>query len=874
MVRVAALAVWSAQAQTPPPAPAAPPDAAAVEEQVQQITVTAQRREQDQQKVAGVVQSLSGLQLRRDGIQKLEQLPLAVPGLSIANQEGNVEIFLRGVGSANNTELGDPAMAPHLNGIYIPRPRGLSLMFYDLERVEVNKGPQGTLYGRNAMAGTLNILTARARLGQRGGFVQAEAASGDTYAVEAAYNLPLGSTAALRLAGQAQKTDLGYRNVSVDPQARSLRPAGLGEHGGLRLSATWEPSETLRLTAMVDLGESTGTGSSAPNIHAAVIASGLRPEQLDLRDVVYRGHEGWMRHRLGGVQFAVNQVLGRVELDAAASYREVDFRQRNAGQDGVDWPGRDRAQAAYDNYTNQWWQTRSQSQTYELRLSTADPAVRLKWTTGLFHFAEDQQVGYLSLADRGYCCYSGTEFTMPEVNGQSTAVFGDGSFDLTPSWRVLGGVRHTTESKSRFGIGGNLALVLGGQDGSCCMATRWGTEGFAPSLLDRPQVDMSQVVTPAQQAQFLIDATRTPGLRDTLIAQIQAIADGSNPAGTCFTRPDIDNGFVRCPTDLPAATAGGFSFVSLTVPDAQRGRSRARYADFRIGVEHDLSREHLVYAKFSTGHKAGGFNDSFRSAPVPEVYGPERVGVLEAGSRQLVDVAGRRALLNLTGFVYSYTEQTFQDLTCIQADANATTPCTGYSLVNRNIGRSRIAGLEAEGRFLLGRTTALDLHLTWLDARITRGRVADVRAQDFSAGGVAPLIDLAGHRLPLASTINLSARVRQTQPWAQGQLSWQALLNYRSAYHLTQFNEAPVRRVDGSVQTALAAGFPDRQPGLATVNLSLGYAVAAWSIEAFVHNLTDVQASQKSLVGANLHVRFLNEARRLGLRARVDFRGL
>jgi iron complex outermembrane receptor protein len=231
-------------------------------------------------------------------------------------------------------------------------------------------------------------------------------------------------------------------------------------------------------------------------------------------------------------------------------------------------------------------------------------------------------------------------------------------------------------------------------------------------------------------------------------------------------------------------------------------------------------------------------------------------------------------MLNLTGFLYSYSDQTFQDLTCLQSDPGATPPCTGYSLVNRNIGRSRIAGLEAEGRFVLGRATAVDLHLTWLDARITRGRVADARAQDFSAGGIAPLIDLAGHRLPLASKFNLAARVQQSMAWGDGRLTWQGLLNYRSAYHLTQFNEAPVRRVDGTLQTALAAGFPDRQPGVATLNLSLGYAVSAWGVEAFVYNLTDAQASQKALVGANLHVRYLNDPRRFGLRARMDFRAL
>lgn len=77
-----------------------------------EIIVTTNRRAEDLQDVSGVVQALGAEQLRQDGISELRQLQVAIPGLSIANQEGNVEIFIRGVGSANNTELGDSGRGP------------------------------------------------------------------------------------------------------------------------------------------------------------------------------------------------------------------------------------------------------------------------------------------------------------------------------------------------------------------------------------------------------------------------------------------------------------------------------------------------------------------------------------------------------------------------------------------------------------------------------------------------------------------------------------------------------------------------------------------------------------------------------------------
>lgn len=831
------------------------------------IIVTAERRNQSIQDVTGVVQSLSQAQLRADGISDFRQLQVAVPGLSIANQEGNIEIFIRGVGSANNTELGDPGAAPHLNGIYIPRPRGLGSMFYDLDRVEVNKGPQGTLYGRNALAGTINIITAKPRLGETSGYIQGEYANRTSYGFEGALNLPLGPTAAIRASGFYANKDFGFKNVATGAQASQLKPAGLEENYGGRLSLLWEPTSDLSLSIVGDYGKETGTGYPGANIFAAVTATGLRPEDLELRNVVYRGQQGVLDNTNWGVQGKLRYDFGGVSAEFNASYRDVDFFQANASSESIDWPGRDLNAIQYDNFSNNFWQTRSQSQIYELRLA-ADEKSSLRWTLGAFYFKEKQQVGFLSLADRGYCCYSGTEFVMPDVEGKSYALFADTTYDVSDRIRIFGGIRYTDEKKSRYGIGGNLALTLGGEDFACCVATRFGTEGFRPNLLDRPNFDLSKVQTPAQVAQFLIESTKTPGQRDTLIQQIQAIANGSNPNGTCFTRPDIDNGFVTC----PAGNNGGFSYANLTIPSQQIGRAQFNYFDFRIGGDIDLSADSKLYAKVSTGHKAGGFNDSFNGSTIPEAFSPEKVVVYEIGSRNTFEIGGRRSVVNLTGFWYDYSNQVFQDLTCINLDQTQTPPvCNGYSLVNRNIGSSRIRGLEFETRFALPARMGLDFNVTWLDTKITSGTVADARAQDFGAGGNSPLISLAGNRLPLASKWNINARLSQTIDIGRGSFDWQALVNYRSSYFLSQFNEDDIVFLDGTRQSALSAGFPDEQKGYATFNIAAGYTLGNYRIEAWASNLFDVEVSQKALVGSSLNIRFLNDARTFGVRGRVTF---
>ncbi|MBX2850065.1 MAG: TonB-dependent receptor [Acidiferrobacterales bacterium] len=824
---------------------------------LEEIIVTANRREQSIQDVSGVVQSLSSEEIRSDGITELRQLQLAVPGLSIANQEGNVEIFIRGVGSANNTELGDPGAAPHLNGVYIPRPRGLGGMFYDLERVEINKGPQGTLYGRNALAGTLNILTKKPTVGEADGYFQAEALSRGGFGAEGATNVSLSDTSALRISGFYSEKDYGFNNAGE----QSLDPAGLQEDLGARITYLNELSDRTSIQIVADYGKEAGTGYPGSNINVAVRDSGLRPEELNLRDVRYRGLQGEMENEIAGFQALITHDFNSMRLQYNGSYRTVDFYQRNAASDGISFDGVNDLDE--DNFSGQFWETKSNAFVQEIRLASLEGS-RLQWSTGLFGFQEDQEVGFFSLADKGYCCYSGTEFTMPDVEGEAYALYGDLTFDFTDRLRGFGGLRYTDESKSRYGIGGNWALVLGGADFACCVATRLGTEGFDPTLTARPNFDVSGIDTPQEQAQFLIEGIANAGARDTLIQQIQAVANGGSN-GECFTRPDIDNGFVTCPED------GFFTYTNLTTPAQQDGSSAFDFVDFRLGLEYDLSDEHMIYGKVSTGHKSGGFNDSFEGL-VPEAFEPEDILVFELGSRLSFQAFGYPATLNTTAFHYDYSNQVFQDLTCINFD-EMDNECNGFALANRNVGSSELTGIEIESHFNFDGGFALDLHATLLDSEITSGVVADVRLIDFGNGGVTPLIDLSGNRLPLQSDLSITARLQQEIELGSGFFDWQILASYRSDYFLSQFNERDLVTLTGDTRTAIEIGHASLQKGFTTINVGLGYTMKndKYRFEFYGQNITDEVASQKSIVGNDTDVRFLNDARTFGARAIVNF---
>lgn len=385
-----------------------------------------------------------------------------------------------------------------------------------------------------------------------------------------------------------------------------------------------------------------------------------------------------------------------------------------------------------------------------------------------------------------------------------------------------------------------------------------------PALLDRPNFDVSELDTPQELAQFLIEGVITPGARDTLIDQISAVAEGADN-GDCFVRDDIDNGFVTCPD------SGSFTYTNLTIPDQQRGSSSANFTDWRIGFEKDLSEDHMLYGKISTAHKSGGFNDTFQDL-IPEQFAPESLVVYEVGSRRTFQAFGNPATFNATAFYYDYSDQVLQDLTCINFDV-VEQECNGHSLVNRNLGESEIYGFEIESRFNFDNGFAVDVYGTFLDSEIKSGLVADSRAQDFGAGGESPFIDLAGNKLPLQSDLSISAKISQEIQLGDNSLDWQVLAKYRSEYFLSQFNENDVVLLDGSSLTALEAGHSDLEPTATTINVGIGYNIAEHNLrlEAYGQNITDEEISQKSIVGAGNNIRFLNDARTYGLRLVTSF---
>lgn len=221
-----------AQADGNGTAVATPQDGGAAPDQrgLEEIIVTAQRKSENLQRAGIPVAVVTGDQLVSRGLTSANDLGQSVPSLNAQPAGGaNTVFFLRGVGNFTVNGYSDPAVAFNYDGVYLGRPTSTSGIFYDLERLEVLKGPQGTLYGRNATAGAINVLPQKPKLGENSGFVTASYGNYDAFNVQGAVNVAMGEHGAMRISGNVVSRD-GYQTDGTnDEKTQALRVQFMSE---------------------------------------------------------------------------------------------------------------------------------------------------------------------------------------------------------------------------------------------------------------------------------------------------------------------------------------------------------------------------------------------------------------------------------------------------------------------------------------------------------------------------------------------------------------------------------------------------------------------------------------------------------------------
>jgi iron complex outermembrane receptor protein len=188
-----------------------------------EIVVTALRKPTDVQRTAVALSVVSGEQLTSAGVTDIQRVADLVPALDVAPSAGPYFSFtVRGVNNFAVNYFSESAIAVNVDDVYVSRPTAFSGLFYDLERIEVLKGPQGTLYGRNATGGAVNVVTHKPTQ-TFGGTVNADVGDFGRVAVDASLNLPINETDAFRIAGQSVDRDGYFDDGTGDEKTRAGR---------------------------------------------------------------------------------------------------------------------------------------------------------------------------------------------------------------------------------------------------------------------------------------------------------------------------------------------------------------------------------------------------------------------------------------------------------------------------------------------------------------------------------------------------------------------------------------------------------------------------------------------------------------------------
>jgi iron complex outermembrane recepter protein len=887
---------------------AAASEEAATAEDSNTIIVTADRREQSLQDFAGTATVVSGEDLKKIGVQNFVDLQQSIPGLSVVNNGGNVEVFIRGIGSTNNTELGDPAAAFHFDGVSIPRPNGIGSAFYDIERVEVNVGPQGTLRGRNALAGSVNAITFKPGLGKFDGAIEAEYGNFDQRSATGVINVPLGDKVAVRFAGLYLQHDSYYKNVGP---VTGIGVAEAEKNFSGRAQILFKPTDRLSILVAGDYIAENGTGYTGSNFALALgeIAAGRLQSLSQIRNprnVIARGFTPIQNTDHWGVRTAITYEADPLTIEYTGSYRDsvYDYEaatpltpffpgvidalsRRSAGASAADaaiFLGE-----ALDNFSRFRSISDSRSHFHELRFfNNKGPFI---WSLGAQYFREDIFSFLGSTGDRNPF-FQGVEFNT-NVDTDALATYGDFTYSVTNKFRVTGGVRYTTDRKERTGVAARYGLALGDDNFNCCLGVRTGTEGFEFAAGGRtiinPDTNGDGTISDAEVFQFQANGVARFGARDNLGAILAA-----GPVGGHFD--DVPNGVPCLDTNFgDGLTCNGFAATTqftFAVPFQgqifrQQGLLNDQFVDWRLRAEYDITDDNLVYALVASGNKAGGFNDNLGDLGVAPTYDRESVVLYEVGSKNEFSIGRVKTRLNASLFYNDYSDQVFTGLQSVaqvlnfsnsQGASIALPPNTSTALVvsfSFNAAKSAIYGFQLQGGFDLPAKIKLDFSALYLEAKIKDSiRIQDSRFQADVDARNAILVDIDNLRLPRTPRWQLNAKLSQAIEIGDGQFDYVISGGYRSSQFQTIFNSFDFDD-NGNQTTQVTSGrLLDRVPGHYNLDIGAGYtfdSAGKYRVEAFANNITNSVRAAAIIITQFDNTRFFNRPRTFGARVRAKF---
>ncbi|WP_164546164.1 TonB-dependent receptor [Sphingobium yanoikuyae] len=477
------------------------------------IVVTAQRKSERLQDVGIAVAAFSGEALRTQGVTQSLDIAKFTPGVSASGTLGGqgMQFSIRGVTQSDYNDAIEAPVAVYIDDVYISSQQGQGMALYDMARVEVLKGPQGTLFGRNATGGLAHFIVNKPELGTTSGYIDATYGRFNQTKLEGAINLPLGEQFALRASGIWNRHDSVWKNVypagvvagaPLNFGPAGVSPAGqdLGDEDALagRLQLLWEPSAAvqIRLTGSAfrqNLSESPWTSSAVvPQVDSAGrVVGGIFASPTETRSAIGPDGQNYFNPSVlpfQGFQFSPTGDGRRAPGANWFGYVPVDIGKRQLSKDfalsdlnrfrayngtlhvDADLGGAQLASVtAWSQYRKNFlldadgspvnglaFGTKSNIRTFSQELRLNGESGALSWTGGAYylHITADNAQGLLAPKGSALSAVFGMTTTGVDpisvftLKTDSASIFGQTSWEFAPKFNFILGGRLIREHQS------------------------------------------------------------------------------------------------------------------------------------------------------------------------------------------------------------------------------------------------------------------------------------------------------------------------------------------------------------------------------------------------------------------------------------------
>ena len=501
--------------QTAPPTDSSQDAASAGATGLETIIVTARKRSEDAQTVPISITALNQSDLNQLHVQTIQDLGSVAPSVDVEPstfRQDTLNVTIRGQrnfdssGQGGNPGLSfDTASAVYVDGVYYARAVGLGGSLFDMSSVDILKGPQGTLVGRNTTGGAV-LLETNAPTADMGGYVYALGGDYDQYTLQGAVNIPLSDTLFFRAAFSAQGNKGYIHNFFTDPASGFLnsQPAEGTQKLAGRFSLKWVPDDSFSLLVRADISGEHDTGSTYHDLGFFVgttLATGNKPSVCNIPGACV-GFTDLLGHPVASYYTTVtaasasgvnaapaayNSLLNSVAREQADGFWSTEQTLSNGDVghyhtvsavadklfDDVDvkllaayrwfdsFGSSNSRGLSYDTTNFTYGMPNYQSWESELTVNGSAFDNRLKWTGGLFFFEEssprDGGFEYLFLpsAGSGPSPVPGKQITVTNWsnNGErntSYAAYAQGTYNLTDDTRLTAGIRYTIDQRAAF----------------------------------------------------------------------------------------------------------------------------------------------------------------------------------------------------------------------------------------------------------------------------------------------------------------------------------------------------------------------------------------------------------------------------------------